>query len=124
VAVVTAELEQQTSLAYERGDAAGTFAARAPIGDCWCPVPIPWRKVRVGDVIVGPADGKLWTVVQLGPHHGDSRLDVFVERCGAKVGPVTFDAGAFVDVLEQVSMIDALNVARPVLGARVEERRL
>jgi hypothetical protein len=39
-------------------------------------------------------------------------------------GPVTFDAGAFVDVLEQVSMIDALNVSRSALGARVEERRL
>jgi hypothetical protein len=119
---MTAKLEQQTSLDYERGYAAGMFDARSTVGDCWCPVPIPWSKVAVGDDIIGSGDGKRWAVAAIGRR--GSLVDVTVERGGVSHGPVTFDAGAFVEVLEQVSMIDALNIARPALGARVEERRL
>lgn len=109
-------------VAYERGRAEGWAAARAEIGDCWCPVPIRWRLVATGDAIIGPSDGRVWLIAAIAPTPAGRRA-VTVERAGQRVGPLEFDPDAQVHILEKVTMLDAMKLTRKQLGAKVEGGR-
>lgn len=95
--------------------AAGQAAAR--LGrDCWCPVPLRWRHVLPGDVVLDP-DRRSWMLTDR-PMSGG----LTVTR-GAHSYTATPDPDAVVDVLVPVAEREAVEVARDQLGAALVARR-
>lgn len=88
--------------------------------DVFVPVPLRWRHVVSGDVIVGK-DGALWIV-------GDNELPRGGVQVRARQGGDRFfvrdvDPDATVKVLISATERDALRLTREQMGAQVVERR-
>lgn len=82
--------------------------------DCWVPVPLRWRHVIPGDVIVG-RDGRPWMVTSTGT------AVTAVDGPTAATQPV--DPDDPIPVLVPVTDRDAVELTRDQLGARLVERR-
>lgn len=85
--------------------------------DVWVPVPLRWRHVQPGDVIVG-TNGRLIAVEATGGHG----QQVYVHLHGHAL-PFPLDPDDTVQVLVPVAERDALVASRDQLGARIAERR-
>lgn len=88
----------------------------------WCPVPLRWRVVQPGDVIVG-TDGHTWSVGALGPAAGQPGGLWVATYCGTRSWQGAVDLDAVVNVLVPAPERDALTTTRDVLAARIIERR-
>lgn len=84
----------------------------------WVPVPLRWRHVVAGDVIVGNG-GKLWQIEQSHPTAAGWRLVTGPGVAHAYVG----DADEVVKVLVPATEADAAALTIEQLGARLIERR-
>ena len=85
--------------------------------DAWIPVPIRWRWVQPGDVVVAP-DGQLW-LITLCPRDGEViGQRTFHERNSGRPDP-----DDVVQVLVPVAERDAVELCREELGARLVGRR-
>lgn len=105
--------EQDLHAAWQDGFTAG--AAAQPAADVHVPVPVRWRVVRPGDVIVGE-DGELYmvTAVLVAPRGVELRLThgKYDERHWG-------DPDQVANVLMRVELKDALVLTRDQLGARL-----
>jgi hypothetical protein len=84
---------------------------------CWVPVPLAWRYVDRGDVIVGRNATPL-----LVESHGGRGGQMAVHLYGWD-HPFLVDPDEVVRVLTPVPMAQAMALTRTELGARVIERR-
>lgn len=84
--------------------------------DCFVPVPLRWRHVQAGDVIVG-TDGRLWHVIGI---TSSGRVHA---AHGALAVPADVDPDEVARVLVPVAERDAMTMCRDDLGARITERR-
>jgi hypothetical protein len=87
--------------------------------DCWVPIPLRWRHVRPGDVVV--LKDKLWEVTATDMH--EQWAEAFVAR-GEKTHRADLDPDATVPVLVRHQEREALQTAREQLGATVVDRRV
>ena len=85
--------------------------------DAWVPVPMRWRHVVAGDVIVGH-DGGLWLVAVRGRDGLTTAM-----RTGADQHSAPVDPDDVVQVLVPVTEREAVELTRDQLGARLIERR-
>lgn len=90
--------------------------AAAAHTDCHTPIPLRWRHVRPGDVVV--LKDKLWEVV------GTNTQDVVTVIRGGKTHSAAPDADATVPVLVRHQEREALQIAREQLGGTVMDRRV
>jgi hypothetical protein len=84
--------------------------------DAWVPVPIRWRHVIGGDIVLDPA-GAPWHVSE------NDLLGTWVLQQGLREFQRQADPDEVVNVLVPVPERDAVELARDVLGARLVERR-
>lgn len=98
------------------------MTAPALPADVWVPVPLRWRHVRPGDVIVG-TDGGLYVVraADLDPRGMLARVEV--TRDGYEIHARGADPDEPVTVLMRADERDAANLLRTELGAQLIERR-
>lgn len=87
--------------------------------DVWIPVPLRWRHVAAGDTFVA-GDGQLWHVAQREPSQGQIAVQV-VQR--AQTSNAYVDPDDVVNVLIPVVEVDAVELSREELGARLVARR-
>jgi hypothetical protein len=80
------------------------------------PIPIRWRHVHAGDVVLG-LDGSLWAI------SGRDGGGTWTARRGPQVYTSTPDLDDVISVLIPVPERDAVELTRETLGARLVERR-
>lgn len=89
------------------------------LADVWVPVPLRWRHVVGGDVIIGTG-GVPW-MVDATAHADDGSWVALARAAHDWRGQV--DPDEVVQVLVLATERDALTVARDQLGARIVESR-
>lgn len=90
----------------------------APLpADAFVPVPLRWRHVLAGDVMVAPG-GALWLIAVRGRDGLTTAM-----RTGADQHSAPVDPDEVVQVLVPVAERDAVELTREQLGARLVERR-
>lgn len=87
--------------------------------DCYTPIPLRWRHVQPGDVVV--LKDKLWEVTATDMQ--GQWAEAFVAR-GEKTHRADLDPDATVPVLVRHQEREALQTAREQLGATVVDRRV
>ena len=83
--------------------------------DVWVPIPLRWRHVRPGDIVLGKHD-RPWMVTSGMPRVVTVRSD--------REYVTEPDPDDTVSVLVPVTERDALRLTRDELGARITDRRL
>ncbi len=83
----------------------------------WVPVPLRWRHVIAGDVIVG-RDGTPWLIVTRGCDGSVGAMHTDDDRHTSAVDP-----DATVQVLVPATERECVELTREQLGARLIERR-
>lgn len=86
------------------------------LADCWIPVPLRWRHVQPGDVIVGK-DGRLHYVTESRRAGGTWSCNV---HGYGLVYPMPDEVAT---VLMLATERDALTTVRDILGGQLTERR-
>lgn len=90
--------------------------------DAWVPVPLRWKHVQPGDVIVG-RDGRPWSVGAVGPAIGRPGQRFAVTYHGTACWEGHVGADATVQVLTPVPERDAAAVLRDELAGQLVARR-
>ena len=92
------------------------------LADCYVPVPLRWRHVQPGDVIVGK-DG-LYVVAELAPAVGAATtVAVRLVRTRKIEWSGSVDPDEVATVLMLATERDALTTVRDILGGQLTERR-
>lgn len=82
----------------------------------WVPVPIRWRHVIAGDIVIGE-DGAPWAITDV------DHLGTWVAQNGPREYQSRPDPDDTIPVLVPVAERDAVELTRDQLGARLVERR-
>lgn len=87
--------------------------------DAWVPVPLRWRHILPGDMVVAP-DDQIWHVIEV--WSGKCSTTATAER-GKERFSRDVDPDDVIPVLVPVVERDAVELTRDQLGARLVERR-
>jgi hypothetical protein len=90
------------------------------LAQVWVPVPLRWRHVAAGDVFLG-RESQLWRVERVGSSYGPG-VEVTVSTVDATFSDEV-DPDDVIEVLIPTLEVDAVELTREELGARLVARR-